>query len=129
MSTTSSRNDWVNPLPGVPDVESPFFDDIFQRKTGPDTWFKAAADLARDGYAVLRFPDPAFDQRADAIKRDLNRRFNWEKWRREDRERGLGMRVQDAWKDNESVAAIANNVEILALLKFLYGREAFPFHR
>lgn len=37
------------------------------------------------------------------------------------------MRIQDAWKNNNNVKEIANNVEIIEILSKLFGREAFPF--
>ena len=36
-------------------------------------------------------------------------------------------RIQDAWRFDEDVRAIASNTEVLALLGKLYGRAAFPF--
>jgi ectoine hydroxylase-related dioxygenase (phytanoyl-CoA dioxygenase family) len=82
-----------------------------------------AADLERDGFAVIDFPDPEIDRLADDIWKSLQPFYDWDAWRA-----GTGgLRVPDAWKVNESVRRIATNPVVLDLLGELYGRPAFPF--
>lgn len=113
-----------NVLPGVPDVESPFFARRFTEATvGPEV-LRIARSLHEDGYAVLDFPEPGFDAMAESLKAKLADRYDWEGWRAG---RVGGLRIQDVWKENEESHRIATNPAILALLRTLYGREPFPF--
>lgn len=108
-------------LPGVPLVESPFFaQDV--TALAPE-YQEVARQLHARGYAVIDFPDPGFDDKAEAIRRRLAARFNWG----DPAACPLSARVQDAWTFDPGVRDIACNVSILALLSALYGRQAFPF--
>ena len=130
MSTSDElvkRNGFVNPLPGVPDVESPFFDDIFASKAIDAETLRVARELNERGYAVIDFPDPGIDERVERIKADLGPRYDWDNWRKEGWRNNQGLRIQDASTFNTDVAAIASNVNILRLLQTLYGRRCFPF--
>ena len=82
-----------------------------------------AADLERDGYAVIDFPEPNLDRMAEDIWQSLQPRYDWEGYRAGT----AGLRVPDAWTVNENVRRIATNPEIIALLSDLYGRQAFAF--
>ena len=115
---------FVNPLPGVPSVESPFFERLFEG-VDPGTR-RIAADLHHQGYAVIDFPEPEFDRIAEEIKRDLHHRYDWDGWRA-GKVSSLDLRVADGWKFDANVRRIAANQKILALLEALYGRKAFPF--
>lgn len=110
-------------LPGVPRVESPFFDEIFARLDPNAETLRIARDLHERGFAVIDFPDEHFDSRAEAIKRDLRDHFDLDAWRK----KGGGMRIQDAWTFQPDVRALAANERILELLSMLYGRNAWPF--
>lgn len=113
-----------NSLPGVPDVESPFFERLFRAKDlSPDT-LQVARKLHDDGFAVIDFPDPEFDQVASEIIRKLHTRYDWQAWREGKVE---GLRVQDAWTNVPEVKRLACNPAVLDLLYDLYGRRAFPF--
>ncbi len=114
-------------LPGVPDVESPFFEAIFDAKPGPEAWRRVADDLNRDGFAVIDFPEDNLDAYGAAIKQALNDEYCWDAWHARQRMPDGGMRVQEAWQDVDAVKAIAVNAEILALLEYCYGRKAIPF--
>jgi ectoine hydroxylase-related dioxygenase (phytanoyl-CoA dioxygenase family) len=83
-----------------------------------------AADMERDGFAVVEFPDAELDRLADDIWQSLQPHFDWASWKA-----GIapGVRVSDAWKVNESVRKIATNSVIVDLLSEIYGRRAFPF--
>ncbi len=124
---TSTQNEWINPLPGVPDVESPLFEDIFNRKPAEPGWREAAEQIRDRGYAVIDFPDPDVDALADEIIAALDGRFDWESWKARDWAGGGGLRVQDAWREVDAVKRVATNREVLRLLEYLYGREAFAF--
>jgi hypothetical protein len=119
MKNTTRRN----PLPGVPAIESPFFDEIFTPERFSETELRIARELREDGYAVFTFPEPDFEARAEKIKAALHARYPWRQWRA----RGADMRLQDAWKFDESVRSIAANQTVLELLSKLYGRRAWPF--
>jgi hypothetical protein len=114
-----------NPLPGVPAVETPFSERLFADADAETQ--RVARDLARDGFAVIDFPDPDFDRVADAIKANLNDRFDWEYWRNTGHAAGTGLRLQDAWYLDANVKRLACNEQVIALLSRLYGRQAWPF--
>lgn len=118
------RNLFENPLPGVPAIESPFFDRIFIEGAISDEVLSIACDLRRDGYAVIDFPDPQLDERAARIRAHLHDRYDWAGWRAGST---MSMRIQDAWQGDEDVRAIAANGRLLDLLSELYGRRAMPF--
>jgi hypothetical protein len=83
-----------------------------------------AADLERDGFAVIDFPDAELDRLAEDIWQSLQPHFDWGAWKAGS---ATGVRVPDAWTVNESVRRIATNPVIIDLLSELYGRPAFPF--
>lgn len=101
-----------NSLLGIPRIESPLFDRIFVPGHFSAEVIEIAHKLRRDGYATLRFPDPAFEERAERIRRDLG---------------CVQGRLQDGWKTQSDVRAFAVNESILELLGSLYGRRAIPF--
>ncbi len=114
----------VNRLPGVPDVESPLFESIFQAKGVSAQTMDVARQLRNDGYAVIDFPDPDFESKKDKIIRALDKKYDWDGWRK-----GTvpNLRIQDAWQTVPEVRQLATNPAILTLLSELYGRKAFPF--
>jgi ectoine hydroxylase-related dioxygenase (phytanoyl-CoA dioxygenase family) len=116
-----------NPLPGVPAVESPFFDQLFTPKNTDAKTLRAARDLHEHGFAVLDFPDDDIDTLADTIRRELQGEFDWDFWQAEGHRNGISLRVQDAWRDHEAVRRIACNRKMIELLSRLYGRRAWPF--
>jgi hypothetical protein len=112
-------------FPGVPLIESPLFKAQLDAMGLTENERDIALRLNRDGYAVIDFPDPQIDERIDRIKQRLTPHFvdPASSNTRKIRER----RIQDAWRFDPDVKAIAANEAILALLKKLYGRPAFPF--
>jgi hypothetical protein len=114
----------ANALPGVPDVESPLFESIFQAKEISPETRDIARRLREDGFVVIDFPEPEFDQMAQTIIRSLDSQYDWDGWRSG---RVNNLRVQDSWKTLPEVKQIACNATILKLLSDLYGRRAFPF--
>lgn len=116
-----------NPLPGLPIVESPLFSSLKDTQGFTPEEVRIAADLHRNGYAILDFPDPDIGARIDRIKASLGPRYGIDLSDPEsDKTRGE-RRIQDAWKFDTDVRAIAANTEILKLLSKLWGRQAFPF--
>jgi hypothetical protein len=113
-----------NPLPGVPLIDSPFFDEQLAR-LNPDAEVKRiATNLREKGFAVLDFPDPEFSRRAEEIKsRYAPSQEHFAEWRAGKRD----LRNQDAWRNDPNVRSVAANPAILRLLETLYGRPAFPF--
>lgn len=107
----------------IPYIESPFFKEHFPSTTDPQL-LQVAQSLHTDGYAIIEFPDSAFEARVEVIQQHLKDRYNWQAWRDGKRE---GLRIQDAWVFDADVKAIATNAVIIDLLTKLYGRQAFPF--
>jgi len=114
-----------NPLPGIPVVESPFYEQLAST-WDPETR-RIGDALRQDGFAVFDFPEPALDRLIDEIRSDLNPQYDWAGWRAVGWKNRIGLRIQDAWTFNAAVRSIAANAQVLALLSHLYGREAFPF--
>jgi hypothetical protein len=114
-------------LPGVPLVESPLFALAVEEAalSGPER--AIAEDLHRSGFAVIDFPDPEIDARIERIKTCFAPSFGIDPGNRESRKGGGNKRLQDAWRDNADVRAIAANPSVLGLLGKLWGRRAIPF--
>ena len=53
---------WKNPLPGVPLIESPFFDEWLANSDLDEDTRRIATDLHRDGYAVFDLPADDFEE-------------------------------------------------------------------
>ena len=114
-------------LPGVPVVESPFFELLTPKLSLTAEELRIARDLNTNGYAVFNFPDPHIHTRIERIKTDLKSKFNFDHWAHEGWQANVGLRVQDAWQYHDDVKAIASNSEVLKLLGRIYGRKAFAF--
>jgi hypothetical protein len=113
-------------LPGVPLIESMLFaaslDDMGLSNSERDI----ALQLNEKGFAVFDFPDEDIDQRIERIIAALTPEYDLEHYRIHGEAR-KDQRVQDAWRTNEDVRAIAANTVVTDLLSKLYGRRAFPF--
>src|SRR4030095_4362397 len=57
-----------NLLPGVPLIDSPFFDRIFPLSNPDAQTRRIAEDLRDEGFAVFDFPDPEIDRLCEEIK-------------------------------------------------------------
>jgi hypothetical protein len=114
-------------LPGVPLVESPFFDEVVATANLDPETLRIARELHEKGYAVLKFPDADFAARAERIKRDLTPQLDFAGWRAHGWASNNGIRVQDAWKSHADVKAIACNQRVLKILSDVFGRRAWPF--
>ena len=113
---------YANTLPGVPNIESPFFEHLFA-DADPETQ-RVARALHEDGFALIDFPEPEFEEVASAVVAELGPRLPLEAFRAG---QGAGPRAEGAWRDVPGVRRIASNPSVLALLARLYGRRAFPF--
>jgi len=117
-----------NLFPGIPRIESPLFDTLFDPQTTDPEVYRVARALHEDGFAVIDFPDPGFSAKADRLIDTLRPEFQFDNWKAAKRagHKG-GMRVQDCWNTNPIVRDFATNPRILDLLEQLYGRRPFPF--
>lgn len=117
----------INPIPGLPLIESPLFPALKDAQGFTAEEARIAADLHETGYAVLDFPDADIDGRIERIKAALGPRFGIDLAHPESDKTQGEYRIQDAWKFDDDVRAIAANEAVLDLLGKLYGRRAFPF--
>jgi hypothetical protein len=85
---------------------------------------EVARKLREDGYVVINYPDPKFDEMAGTLVKALNKKYDWSAWREG---KVPDLRIQDAWSTQPQVREIACNPQLLKLLSDLYGRRAFPF--
>jgi hypothetical protein len=114
-------------LPGVPPTESLLFPMIVDEMALTATERDVAEHLHEKGFAVFDFPDDDLDARIERLIPDLTPRYNFDAWRASGWSRNESLRLQDAWRVNEDVRAIAANQAVLDLLSKVYGRRAFPF--
>jgi hypothetical protein len=116
-----------NPLPGLPLVESPLFPALLPTLGFSEEEARIGLELHHRGYAVLDFPDPELEGRIERIKANLGPRYGIDLANPESDKTTGERRIQDAWRFNPDVEAIAANARIVDLLSKLYGRPAFPF--
>ena len=109
-------------MPGVPLIDSPFFDEQLAR-LNPDAEVKRIATDLRE--KALRSSISPIPNSADAPRRS-NRAM---RRRRSISPNGApasrDLRNQDAWRNDPNVRSVAANPAILRLLETLYGRPAF----
>jgi hypothetical protein len=112
----------------MPLVESPLFPTHKASLELTSEEERIATELHERGYAVLDFPDPEIDARIERIRANLGPRYASINFADPQSDKTIGdRRIQDAWKFDEDVRAIAANQAMLGLLSKLYGRRAFPF--
>jgi hypothetical protein len=114
-------------LPGIPLVESPLFAQSLDQIGLSEVERGIAKTLNERGYAVIDFPDPGILDRIDRVKARLTPRFGAHLDDPESIKATGDQRIQDAWRFDTDVMAIAASPGILDLLSKLYGRRAFPF--
>jgi hypothetical protein len=114
-----------NPLPGVPSIESPFFEAIFA--DADDVTQQLAGQLNQRGFAVIDFPEPDFERVAESIKTNLTPSYDAATWDSFRAGAGGDLRLRDAWRYNPEVRRIASNQTIIEILSKLYGQRAWPF--
>ncbi|MES2159348.1 MAG: phytanoyl-CoA dioxygenase family protein [Pseudomonadota bacterium] len=117
----------INQFPGLPLIESPLFPALVHSQDFTDVEMQIASSLHEKGYAVFDFPDTDIDARIARIQHHLGPRYGIDFEDPQSAKAVGDLRIQDAWKFDEDVRAIAANQQILDLLSKLYGRAAFPF--
>lgn len=113
--------------PGVPLIESPFFDRFATAFFPEPDVLDIARRLNRDGYAIFDFPEPDFESVSAAVIAALAPRLDLQAWRERGWAQGAGLREPDAWAFNAGVKRIACNEIVQRLLSRLYGRRMWPF--
>ena len=114
-------------LPGVPLIESPFFDEILPSGGIDLDTALIAKELNKKGFVILRFPDDNLTDRAARIKQNLSPHFDFERWRTHGWKQNDRLRLHNTWRFDEDVRAIAVNPRILKILSDVFGRKAWPF--
>ncbi|MDX3908191.1 MAG: phytanoyl-CoA dioxygenase family protein [Sphingobium sp.] len=117
----------TNIFPGLPLIESPLFPALKADWGLTTEEERIANDLHEKGYAVFDFPDAGLDARIERIKQNLGPRYGIAFDDLQSDKTIGARRIQDAWKADADVRAIAANQVVLDLLGKLYGRAAFPF--
>lgn len=114
-------------FPGMPLIESPLFAASVGTLGLTEDEMRIATSLHEKGYAVFDFPDVEIDCRIERIRQSLGPRYGID-FDDPGSDKTIGeRRIQDAWKTDADVKAIASNRKVLDLLSKLYGRAAFPF--
>lgn len=116
-----------NPLPGLPLIESPLFPAMVSQLDLTSDEARVGLELYYRGYAVFDFPDGELEQRIDRIKASLGPRYGVDFDDPGSDKTAGERRLQDAWRFDADVHAIASNSVVIDLLSRLYGRKAFPF--
>ncbi len=114
-------------LPGVPFIESPLFDTLIDESDLSSEEISIARQLNERGFAVIDFPDRDLSSRIDRIKTNLAPRYTVDMENPDTIKAQGDQRIQDAWRFDDDVRAIATNRAVIGLLEKLYGRRAFPF--
>ena len=104
-------------MSAIPWIESPFFEEELADAYLSDDLKAFAKSYADNGYVIF---DPRIDPEIlDCAVSSMTPRFR--------RVKGPDKRIQDAWRNNLDVWAIATDPEVMSKLRFLYGREPIPF--
>jgi hypothetical protein len=127
MQFDKDENTVTNIFPGIPIIESPLFEALEPSLGLTPEEARIANDLRRNGFAVFDFPDPDLDARISRIQNNLGPRYGIDFENSQSDKTVAERRIQDAWKFDEDVGAIAANQLVIDLLTKLYGRTAFPF--
>lgn len=102
----------------LPWVESPFFDDLLQKKNLTSEQREMATQFNREGFLLVRqkVDHELIDRTLAEIKKEYPERVGEEP-----------SRQQDLWKKYATVREIASLPQILDILRLLYDREPVPF--
>jgi hypothetical protein len=117
----------TNIFPGLPLIESPLFPALKAELGLTAEEERIANDLHEKGYAVFDFPDNNLESRIHRIRENLGPLYGIDLQSPDSNKMHGNCRIQDAWRFDEDVRAIAANEAVIALLSRLYGRKAFPF--
>lgn len=116
-----------NLFPGLPLIESPLFPALKADWGLSAEEERIADDLHTKGYAVFDFPDADLEVRINRIQKNLGPAYGVDFADPLSDKTNGERRIQDAWKFDQDVQAIAANPTVIDLLSKLYGRKAFPF--
>lgn len=119
--------DPINLFPGVPLIESPIFRTVIDQMGLTGAERAIAEDLNQKGYAVFDFPDSELDVRIERIRARFAPDFGIDDRNATSAKIPTMGRIQDAWRHDEDVRAIAANEAVIELLSKLWGRRAIPF--
>jgi hypothetical protein len=112
-------------LTGQPLVDRADFPDLLASGCFGD-WSAEAKSLHDDGFCILNLDDPSFSKHLDTVIHDLTPLLadQLNQW-----DGGFGgpPRLQDGWKQYDSIRGLALEPVILDLLSKVYGREPFAF--
>lgn len=111
-------------LPNIPLIDSPLFPDLVHANAFGEH-FKVAEQLNQDGLAIINLGEERMRPIAAEIREILSREFDLDEWRHHKSKSGL--RAQDAWAQHAVIQRLALDVEILDILRSVYGREPFAF--
>jgi ectoine hydroxylase-related dioxygenase (phytanoyl-CoA dioxygenase family) len=112
-------------LPGVPNIESPFYETLFANS---ETHVQQIAkQLHTHGVAAIKFPEAEFDQLVEDIKASLTSTIDDSSWAQFRSGGTANLRLLNAWQIDSNVRRIAANQSIINLLSKLYGAQAWPF--
>ena len=106
----------------TPWVESPFFQEILQKKNLSETDKKLAQEYNENGFVVVSglFSESQINQVQQETERAFDKNFPIKTYRDE-------QRIQDLWMASEAVKNLSCHPSLLAILEMLYGREVIPF--
>ncbi|MDR3415439.1 MAG: phytanoyl-CoA dioxygenase family protein [Nevskia sp.] len=99
----------------IPWVESPFFEEILDRRNPTPAEREMALSYNKNGYVIFDLLGAEEISICDSIIEQIGPLYAGDR------------RVMDAWRRNDLVMRLACQPKVLSVLKFLYGRDAFPF--
>jgi hypothetical protein len=106
----------------TPWVESPFFQEILQKRNLPESDKKLAQEYNENGFVVVSglFSESQINQVQQEAEKAFDKNFPIKTYRDE-------QRIQDLWMASEAVKNLSCHPSLLSILEMLYGREAIPF--
>lgn len=114
--TSDGTQDPLFSLENIPWVESPFFEEILEKSSYSEKIKQQIRFFSENGYLVINPEVEDFDHVSKDIIQNLS-----------EQQSKYGSRVQDAWRYESNIKALACHPRILEWLKILYGRAPIPF--
>ncbi len=113
-------------LPGVPFIESPFFEHMFDKVD--HVTLQIARNLHTYGCALIRYPKEGLEEQVQRICQDLQQKISNASWQAYQQHGVVSseFKLENAWAYQHDVRQLAGNSRILDLLSTLYGRRAWP---
>lgn len=124
----SAVTDYRKLLPGVPNIESPFFEHLFDKVDHVTR--QIAHNLHTYGCALIRYPKEGFEEQAQRVCQNLKDKISSSSWQTYQQHGIVSHEFvqENAWTFQADVRQLAGNPRILDLLSTLYGRRAWPCH-